>query len=255
MNQNDELLHYGVKGQKWGIRRYQNPDGTLTSEGRKRAKQEYRADNKEAFRLGKAATNYGKAAVISTDRALKYAKKADEALQKDPNGLNASTLRKIARARDSKTAANMLITAYKITKEKAEKHCAELIDKYGKEAVSNIKYKELNFKNKDFNSALKEAAKNMGKDAPKIMNERTESLEDKVLRGAMAVYSLGLSEVARYKPETVIADTYYAMASQINKNGGNPELAVRFMLRMQENPDSPSFIPDEHVSGSNKHVH
>lgn len=30
----DELLHYGVKGQKWGKRRYQNPDGSLTPEGR-----------------------------------------------------------------------------------------------------------------------------------------------------------------------------------------------------------------------------
>lgn len=32
----DYLMHYGVKGQKWGIRRFQNPDGTLTAEGRKR---------------------------------------------------------------------------------------------------------------------------------------------------------------------------------------------------------------------------
>lgn len=30
------LAHYGVKGQKWGIRRYQNPDGSLTAEGLKR---------------------------------------------------------------------------------------------------------------------------------------------------------------------------------------------------------------------------
>ena len=39
VNQNEptiELYHYGIKGQKWGIRRFQNPDGTLTAAGRKR---------------------------------------------------------------------------------------------------------------------------------------------------------------------------------------------------------------------------
>lgn len=30
------LQHHGTKGMKWGIRRYQNPDGSLTAEGKKR---------------------------------------------------------------------------------------------------------------------------------------------------------------------------------------------------------------------------
>ena len=32
----DELYHHGVKGMKWGIRRYQNEDGSYTKAGRKR---------------------------------------------------------------------------------------------------------------------------------------------------------------------------------------------------------------------------
>lgn len=30
----NELYHHGIKGQKWGVRRYQNPDGSLTTAGR-----------------------------------------------------------------------------------------------------------------------------------------------------------------------------------------------------------------------------
>ena len=33
----NELYHHGIKGQKWGVRRYQNPDGSLTLAGKKRA--------------------------------------------------------------------------------------------------------------------------------------------------------------------------------------------------------------------------
>lgn len=33
---NGELYHHGIKGQRWGVRRFQNKDGSLTSKGRKR---------------------------------------------------------------------------------------------------------------------------------------------------------------------------------------------------------------------------
>ena len=40
----DELCHYGIKGQKWGIRRFQNSDGSYTSEGKRRAQQQEKKD-------------------------------------------------------------------------------------------------------------------------------------------------------------------------------------------------------------------
>lgn len=36
MYDNTYLYHHGIKGQKWGVRRFRNTDGTLTSAGKKR---------------------------------------------------------------------------------------------------------------------------------------------------------------------------------------------------------------------------
>lgn len=49
----EELQHHGIRGQKWGVRRYQNKDGSLTSAGRKRQKRQLSDDAKEAKALGK----------------------------------------------------------------------------------------------------------------------------------------------------------------------------------------------------------
>ena len=50
----DYLMHHGILGQKWGVRRYQNADGSLTPKGQKRynkqQKKEQKIDRKQAVK-------------------------------------------------------------------------------------------------------------------------------------------------------------------------------------------------------------
>lgn len=48
----NELMHWGIKGMKWGVRRYQNKDGSLTTAGKKRYEQEM-AKLKEEEKIAK----------------------------------------------------------------------------------------------------------------------------------------------------------------------------------------------------------
>ena len=61
----NELYHHGIKGMKWGVRRYQNKDGSLTSAGKKRHKTDDREKAKEAKKtvktLSKALGRDGRA--------------------------------------------------------------------------------------------------------------------------------------------------------------------------------------------------
>lgn len=47
-HESDELMHYGVLGMKWGVRRYLNKDGSLTSSGRKRVSNKYKTEISKA---------------------------------------------------------------------------------------------------------------------------------------------------------------------------------------------------------------
>lgn len=54
------LIHYGIKGQKWGLRRFQNEDRTLTEEGKARYNKDSREERKARKAERKAAREAAK---------------------------------------------------------------------------------------------------------------------------------------------------------------------------------------------------
>lgn len=50
-----ELVHYGIRGMKWGIRRYQNADGTLTGAGKVRDRMVRKRNLKKAEKILKGS--------------------------------------------------------------------------------------------------------------------------------------------------------------------------------------------------------
>lgn len=64
----DSLYHHGIKGQKWGVRRYQNPDGTLTAEGKARYKRQQTRQNAILRDLSNTLNNFEYGTIINGKR-------------------------------------------------------------------------------------------------------------------------------------------------------------------------------------------
>ena len=90
------LEHHGIKNQKWGVRRFQNPDGSLTAAGRIRYG--VQGVQKATANVGKAVFNVGKTAgskvATSAKKAIAAKKEKDLAAKKEKASKNRDSVLK-----------------------------------------------------------------------------------------------------------------------------------------------------------------
>ena len=147
----NELCHYGIKGMRWGVRRYQNEDGSLASKGVKRyAEAGYSQDarNKHSTKAGRALSTVtgankrrGSAMYdVSSDaankrRAEKYAaeKKAAEEARNTPEARKARMKKAVVVGAAAAGTVAVVYGAYKLNQFVKERNCQIAIARGNKE--------------------------------------------------------------------------------------------------------------------------
>lgn len=171
-----ELYHHGIKGQKWGVRKYQNSDGTYTAAGRRRYgfgdAKEAKANYKQAYKEYNRSFNkayFGSAAAYSPFKKHREAsrKRWEDAAEKaqvvnqlhkeyktikKSAKINAKTDKELAKA---KTSQQKIMDARSKNLSKMQNKYQNKINKTSNEAKRKSLESKMNAKISDFNEGTK----------------------------------------------------------------------------------------------------
>lgn len=136
------LAHHGILGMKWGIRRYQNPDGSLTSEGKLRYNQD---GSKKTFKERREAIKKRKKQMKSLAKARAARNKANAAKQesndfskKKEEILRSGDPKQILKYRKYMTDNEMNSALNRIRNEQALKDMVKASEKSGIDKIDGL---------------------------------------------------------------------------------------------------------------------
>lgn len=213
-----ELRHHGILGQKWGIRRFQNPDGSLTAAGRERYG--YSSKKKTADEVAKNGMGRMSLKNLLTSIAYNAPRKEDSLSGREMRKLQSSM-----QDRDDMAQKYKLVTEAADEMNKARKQVPPLKEN------SKI-YKELRNKAIDEGADYYVREFGLSKDeARKWASEEEEILKDEIDRAYLSTSQHPAAKAYREKRETYL-DLHRELTNDIDKTirttlGSNLNLAQK----------------------------
>ena len=238
---NDELMHHGVKGQKWGVRRYQNSDGSLTSAGKKRYTQgSGKSDKPESAKATKATSNKAvdfvkKTAASGAEKfkakrqAAVEKKEAEEAVKKERAAIEAYNRRPVSEMSDE-----------------------ELMDRIDRMALEK-RYKDLNA---SLNPQTKSKAESIKDLVGDMVSDAVYKSGSQLLTQTLNHYgSKGLNALIKEVNGTKIAETKLELSKAVKKAEETRKEAAAAKARLDDANKAYKIVSkDESYSDEDKAV-
>lgn len=151
-NYTDELYHYGVLGMKWGVRRYRNKDGTLTSAGKKKRKE----DSKETSnKRSKVSSGIKKSTKLTsskgdTQQSKSIKEMSDSELKAKIDRLNLENrYKELMRSSNPPKHAEGKAFVKNVLKKSGENLLPQVLNHYGAKAFNSLIGEKITIKDKD----------------------------------------------------------------------------------------------------------